>query len=187
MFHDILFAFWFLLPVAAANVAPILSNKIPLVNRWKAPIDGGRTYLGKDLLGPHKTWRGLVAGIIAATLVLWVQQLLIAQGYFTATDGLVKNVDYAGLPTLLLGPLFAIGGLGGDAIESFFKRRRGIQSGGSWLFFDQLDYIVGGILVSLLFVTLQPVLYVWMIAVWFVMHLLGSYVGYLTGFKDKPI
>jgi len=83
--------------------------------------------------------------------------------------------------------LFAIGALGGDAIESFFKRQRNIKSGGSWVPFDQLDYIIGSVLVSLFFVILTPMQYVWIFIVWFILHLLASYLGYLVGLKKDPI
>jgi len=185
MAQDILFAIWFLLPAAVANMVPIFAAAIPVLKKYDAPIDGGKTWRGHELLGPHKTWRGIIAGVIFATLVLWVQQLLAAN--FAWTDLVTDSVDYAALPVLILGPLFAIGALGGDAIESFFKRQRNIKSGGSWVPFDQLDYIIGSVLVSLFFVILTPMQYVWIFIVWFILHLLASYLGYLVGLKKDPI
>jgi len=185
MAQDILFAIWFLLPAAVANMVPIFAAAITVLKKYDAPIDGGKTWRGHELLGPHKTWRGIIAGVIFATLVLWVQQLLAAN--FAWTDFVTDSVDYAALPVLILGPLFAIGALGGDAIESFFKRQRNIKSGGSWVPFDQLDYIIGSVLVSLFFVILTPMQYVWIFIVWFILHLLASYLGYLVGLKKDPI
>lgn len=185
MLHDIALAFWFLLPAAIANAAPVFGTVIPFVKHWNAPIDGGRSFRGERIFGAHKTWRGLISGIIAATLVLWLQQLLVEHTAWA--QYLAGPVDYAALPILLLGPLFAIGALGGDAIESFFKRQRGIKSGGTWIPFDQIDYIIGAILVSLPFVILSIPQYIWMLIVWFVMHLLFSYTGWLMGLKKQPI
>jgi CDP-2,3-bis-(O-geranylgeranyl)-sn-glycerol synthase len=185
MYHDILLALWFLLPAAAANVAPILSAALPFLKHWNAPIDGGKTFRGKEVLGTHKTWRGLISGMVVATLVLWIQQLLVGQTEWA--QFVAHTVNYASLPTLLLGPLFALGALGGDALESFFKRQRGIKSGGTWVPFDQLDYVVGGLIVSLPFVILSPLQYLWAVAVWFLMHLFASYIGWLVGLKKQPI
>jgi CDP-2,3-bis-(O-geranylgeranyl)-sn-glycerol synthase len=185
MLDDILFAIWFLLPAAAANMIPIFAAAIPALKKYDAPIDGGRTWKGRELLGPHKTWRGIIAGVIIATIVLWLQQLAVAE--FSWAQYVANGVNYAALPTLILGPLFAIGALGGDALESFFKRRRNIKSGGSWVPFDQLDYILGSIFISLFFVILTPMQYVWLIIVWFIAHLGASYVGYLLGLKKSPI
>lgn len=185
MLQDILFALWFLLPAAAANAIPVFVAKIPVLDKLDAPIDAGKTWHGHAILGPHKTWRGIIAGIIIATFVLWIQQIAVAN--YDWASYMADGVDYAALPTLILGPLFAIGALGGDAIESFFKRRLNIKSGGSWVPFDQLDYIIGSVLVTLFFVILTPMQYVWIFIVWFIMHLLGSYIGYLIGVKDDPI
>ncbi len=185
MFQDILFALWFLLPAAIANTVPVFAAKIPLLDKLDAPIDGGKKWHGNDVLGPHKTWRGIIAGIIAATFVLWLQQILAANYDWAAY--VANGVNYSALPTLILGPLFAIGALGGDAVESFFKRRLNIKSGGSWVPFDQLDYIIGSVLVTLFFVILTPMQYVWIFIVWFVAHILATYIGYKLGLKDDPI
>ena len=185
MLQDILFAIWFLLPAAAANASPIFSAKIPFLKKFDAPIDGGEKINGHRIFGSHKTWRGIISGIVVATAVLALQQLLFAHfGWVRFVSG---GVDYASLPTLLLGPLFAIGALGGDAIESFFKRQRGIKSGGTWVPFDQLDYIIGSVIVSLFFVILTPVQYILMFVIWFLGHILATYVGYKLGLKDDPI
>lgn len=183
MINDLLTAVWFLLPAAIANAAPIIAAKIPAFQRFDAPVDGGKQLGGQDVFGSHKTWRGFVAGIIASTGVLYLQQLLV-----TGTDWFGSiDIDYAALPVLILGPAFAIGALGGDLIESFAKRRVGIGSGKPWLFFDQLDYVIGSVLVSLFFVILTPMQYVWIFIVWFSIHLIASYIGYRIGLKSEPI
>ena len=185
MLQDLLFAIWFLLPSAIANATPIFAAAIPGLKKFDAPIDGGKTWHGHALLGPHKTWRGIIAGIITATLVLWAQ-VVLANNYSWASY-LAGGVDYNTLPILILGPLFAIGALGGDAVESFFKRQKNIKSGGAWIPFDQLDYIIGSVLVSLFFVILTPVQYMFIFIVWFVMHIIASFIGYKLGLKKDPI
>lgn len=185
MIQDILFAMWFLLPAALSNSAPVFAAAIPGLKKFNAPIDGGRKIGGHDILGPHKTWRGIIAGIVVSTFVLWLQQLLAAN--FEWAQFITGEVNYASLPVLLLGPAFAIGALGGDAIESFFKRRIGIKSGKSWLPFDQLDYIIGSVLISMLFVVVSPMQYLWMFIIWFGVHLVASFVGYKLGLKKEPI
>lgn len=185
MIRDLVFAIWFLLPAAAANAAPVFAAAIPFLKKLDMPIDGGKLWHGNKILGPHKTWRGFVAGIVVSTVVLWIQVLLV--GNVSWARYLAAGVDYTHLPVLVLGPLFAVGALGGDAIESFFKRRLNIRSGGAWVPFDQLDYIIGSVIVSLFFVILSPSQYVWIFIVWFVMHLAASYIGYKFGLKKEPI
>jgi CDP-2,3-bis-(O-geranylgeranyl)-sn-glycerol synthase len=185
MFCDLLLALWFLLPAACANMAPVLSNKLPLVGRWQAPIDFGREFRGHRVFGSHKTWRGLASGMLLATLIFWLQQMAV--NHTVWGQYMAHGVSYAHLPTLLLGPAFGLGALGGDAIESFFKRQRGIASGNAWVPFDQIDYIVGSILLSLPFVVLPAVTYAYIFVIWFGIHLAASYTGYELGLKERPI
>jgi CDP-2,3-bis-(O-geranylgeranyl)-sn-glycerol synthase len=185
MIHAVLLALWFLLPAACANVAPILAAAMPGLKHWNTPIDGGHRFRGKAIFGEHKTWRGILSGMIVATIVLWLEQLLVTHTAWAKT--IAGDVPYAHLPTLVLGPLFGIGALGGDAIKSFFKRQFGKKPGDSWLPFDQLDYIIGSVLVSLPFVILSLKEYVWIFFIWFVVHLVASYTGWLLKLKERPI
>ncbi len=185
MIHTVLFAGWFLLPAALANVVPVISNKLPGLKHWHTPLDFDKTWRGKRIFGAHKTWRGLASGIVVAALTFALQQYAVRHTTWAA--GIVNHTAYAQLPILLLGALFGIGALGGDAVESFFKRRRDIASGHSWLLFDQTDYVVGGILVSLPFIILPLAYYLTMLIFWLIIHLLGSYVGYKIGLKERPI
>ncbi len=185
MLDDIFFSLWFFLPAGVANGVPVLAAQIPGLKRWDAPMDFGLKFRGRRLLGAHKTWRGLLSGIVAATLVLWLEQLAVVHIDWIAE--LTDQVNYAELPVLALGPLFALGALGGDAIESFFKRQRGVRPGHGWFPFDQLDYIIGGAIATMPFVTLAVTQYIWIIFLWLFVHMLFSYLGYLAGWKERPI
>jgi CDP-2,3-bis-(O-geranylgeranyl)-sn-glycerol synthase len=185
MIDDIVFALWFFLPAGMANMIPIPISKIPALKRFDAPIDFGRTFRGKRIFGAHKTWRGLAVGVIAATLTLWLQQYLV--GTFDWFGSFADEVDYASLPTLLMGALFGIGALGGDAIESFFKRQFNIAPGHGWFPFDQTDYIIGGAIATMPFVALSLGQYAWLIVVWLVVHVVSTVIGYYIGMKERPI
>ena len=185
MLHDALFAFWFMLPAAIANGAPIIASRLPKFRDWNARLDFGKTIHGRPIFGSHKTWRGIISGMLLSTLVLWLQQL--AAAHIPATSPFTDGIDYSQLPTLLLGPLFGLGALGGDAIESFFKRRHGTADGQAWVPFDQLDYIIGAVVVSLPFVVLSIRQYVLLFIIWFGMHFAATYVGWKVGLKERPI
>lgn len=185
MLNDILFALWFFLPAGVANVTPILAIKAPLLKKWNTPIDLNKSWRGRRLLGNHKTWRGIVTGAIAAILVVWLQVWLF-QNYEWARD-VSAELNYRDIPVLGLGLALGIGALGGDALKSFFKRRMEVNDGHTWFPFDQLDYVVGGLLLSSLVVDLTFSHYAWVIAVWFGMHLLFSYIGFLLKLKESPI
>lgn len=185
MIDDILFAFWFMLPAFIANGAPLLAARMPGIDRWNARLDFGKRFHGRPLLGSHKTWRGLLSGMVISTFVLWLQQ--VAAANFGFAEAFTGGLKYADFPTLILGPLFGFGALGGDALASFFKRRRGVGSGKSWIPFDQIDYIIGAVIVSLPFVVLSVRQYILIFIIWFLMHLAGTYVGWRIGIKDRPI
>jgi len=184
MIDDILFALWFFLPAGMANVTPVILAKAPVLKHWNAPIDMGRSWRGKRIFGDHKTWRGLATGIIAGTLVLWLQVALFESGGWVQA---FSPLNYSEVSILGLGILLSFGALSGDAGKSFFKRRANVPSGRSWFPFDQLDYIAGGLLLSTLVVQLSFAEYAWIVLIWFGLHLISSYLGYLLKFKDHPI
>lgn len=167
-------AFWFFLPAGMSNMAPVLGNKIPGWNQWKTPLDLGHTYKGQRIFGTNKSWRGLVSGVLLSSLLGWL--------IFPHLDIHLSFGNF-----ILLGGASGAGALIGDAVESFFKRQAGVKPGHSWFPFDQLDYIVGGILFSLPFIRLQLIDYLLIVVWYFGLHLLSSYVGFRLGFKEKPI
>ena len=53
---------YFFVPAYVANMSPVVvRNRFPSL---AAPIDGGLSWRGRRLLGDHKTWRGLLVGIV---------------------------------------------------------------------------------------------------------------------------
>ncbi len=104
-----------LLVLVAAHGAPILAAWL-LGGHLDAPLDGGRSFLdGRPLLGPRKTWRGLVAALLAATALA---PLL----------GLHPSIG------ILIGLLAMLG----DACTSFLKRRLALAPSGCAPLLDQL-------------------------------------------------
>ena len=181
---DILFALWFFLPAGLANATPIFTAKIPLLSRFNQPVDFGREYKGQKIFGPHKTIRGFISGIAVGSLI-FALQVYLYNNYDWAVQ-LSDGLDYSKLP-LISGFLLGFGALFGDLIKSFFKRQLKIASGEAWAPFDQLDYIIGGLYFSLFVVWLEPFDYLIIAAVWFLLHLFSSYIGYLLKLKKDPI
>ena len=184
MTKELLFALWFFLPAGYANATPIVAAKLPLLKRWNTPLDCGLTFRGKRVFGDSKTWRGLTCAAIVALLVFAIQRQLAAHlGSFSVY---LQAIDYAHL-SLILGLLLGLGALLGDAVESFFKRQCGIAPGQSWFPFDQVDYIIGACLLAAAIVVLPFKLYVWIVAMWLLLHLVFTYIGYRLHLKEAPI
>lgn len=182
---ELLFALWFFLPAGLANAAPVFMSKVPGLRKLNAPMDFGRSYRGKRIFGDNKTWRGLISGTVIATLAVAIQHYLHRN--YAGVRSAIDLVDYCDPLVLLLGPLLGLGALLGDAIESFFKRQSGVKPGHAWFPFDQIDYIIGGLLLSVLVVRLRLIDYAAIGVTWFLMHLIFSYLGYIVGLKSKPI
>lgn len=138
--HFILQALYYFLPAYVSNMVPVVLKHIPLLAQ---PIDGSRTWKGKPLFGPNKTWRGLILGTLAGTLTFTLQQVLYNNPFFNA----LSLFDYSTKP-LMLGFLLASGALLGDLVKSFIKRRLDKAPGSMWFPWDQLDLVIGGLLFS---------------------------------------
>lgn len=185
MMQSFLFALWFFLPAGLANAAPVFASKIPNSDKLALPLDLGKHFRGKRIFGDHKTLRGLLAGIVAAEVTITLQRF--AYAHTTFIKDLSPHVNYAQINTLLLGLLFALGALGFDSIKSFFKRQIGVKPGSTWFPFDQIDYIVGGLLLSALVVNLPHSNYYWIGVIWFLLHPISTVVAWTVGLKDSPI
>lgn len=130
-------ALWALLPAYVPNNAASLFG-------GGRPIDGGRHWGDRRLLGDGKTWRGLAAGVLAGTALA-----LLADATSPAVAGVVLG-DPAALPgfPLRVGVGLAAGAMGGDIAASFVKRRLDRERGRATPGLDQLDFVVGALAVT---------------------------------------
>ena len=138
MTRGILQTLWFFLPAYLANMAPVVARgHFELLDQ---PLDGGRMWRGTRIFGAHKTWRGLVVGVVVGVLTVWLQRAVFEMGWLRELAAIDYDDTTIALP---VGFLLGLGTGVGDAVKSFFKRRVGIAPGGTWLGFDQLDFMVG--------------------------------------------
>ena len=172
--NDYVAAILFFLPAGIANMSPVVANRIPWLNKWSTPIDFGHKRGGQRILGDNKTWRGIVVGTLFGGLTAVVISKLNANTVATVAP-------------FIVGSLLGFGALAGDALESYFKRLRGVKPGDSWFPFDQLDYIVGALVLTYPFVQVPLWAIVTILAVYFIMHIVIVYVFYKLGIRDKPI
>jgi len=160
----LIFSFLFFLPAGIANMTPVFVAKIPLLKDFDYPLDSYQKINGKRIFGDHKTIRGLIFGLILGVIT----SLIIHQ-------------------SILLGFILSLGALGGDSIKSFLKRQVNISEGKSWFPFDQIDYIIGGLICSVLIIKLPFSYYVVIFILYFLLHLIITAIGYLLGFKKEII
>jgi CDP-2,3-bis-(O-geranylgeranyl)-sn-glycerol synthase len=144
----ILQALWLIIPAYIANASAVIVGGGP-------PIDFGHTWKdGRRILGDGKTWRGLLSGsFIGMTSGFG---LVVAADIINSSDyGFLHLSDFGRFP-VMIPIIFSIcfGALSGDIIESFFKRRLGIDRGENWIPFDQIDFILGVLLFSFIVATI---------------------------------
>ena len=181
-------ALWIFLPVLGAPLlhAPVL--RWDLLAALKRPLDGGRTWRGRRILGDNKTWRGalcMTAGVVLATAVLWQWDWWRDQ---------IPDAVSASSP-LLVGLLIGLGTVGGELPNSVIKRRLDIAPGTrrrspggvALALLDQGDLVLG-IWVCLLPIWVMPV---WLAAVAFAavaaIHAVLNVVGYAIGARTAPV
>lgn len=184
MISDALFVLWFFLPAGIANVAPIFAAKLPFLRTFSFPLDFYATFRGKRILGDHKTVRGLLSGILIGILTVYLQIYLYEQVPFVRS---FVSIDYSSINPVLFGLLSSVGALGGDALKSFFKRQLEIPPGKSWFPFDQVDYVIGGMIVTSFYIRLTLLQYLLLFILWSLIHPLASFIGYLLKLRDRPI
>jgi len=159
---------WFMMPAYFANMTPLFVRKLDFLG----------TPINKKLFGSHKTWRGLVLGVVVGTFVFFLQQQM--------NISLLSLFDYSSV-SITLGILLSLGALLGDIVKSYFKRLKGINPGKPWFPFDQIDYSIGAVLLGsiLYFPGLLEAFYI--IVISFVLHIIVNRIGYYLGIRKLKL
>ncbi len=175
-------SFYFMLPAYTANIFPVLSRG--LLKSLSRPVDCGIRLRGKPLFGPHKTIRGVVVGVAAALITFQVQKSIYGIDFFRSisiVDYHSMYISYFLLPGLVLG----CGALLGDMIESMFKRQFSINPGKSWIPFDQIDFIIGALLlISLIYIPSWKVI-VMLLVLTPALHIATNHLAYYLKLKKE--
>ncbi|MDD4161141.1 MAG: CDP-2,3-bis-(O-geranylgeranyl)-sn-glycerol synthase [Methanothrix sp.] len=176
--NALIVAFWLMLPAYIPNNCAALFG-------GGMPLDGGRIFQdGRRTLGDGKTFRGTFAGTVCGILV-----------------GLLQNMvaPVLGLPSFGSGyeQLFillslSLGAMLGDIVAAFFKRRMGLRRGAPLFIIDQLDFVIGAWLLTLLIApdwlmqnfTSSIILIVLIITP--ILHRITNIIGYRMGAKREP-
>ena len=180
---DLLFAIWFFLPAGLANASSLYAVKIPYLKKLSYPLDINKTINGKVIFGKNKTWRGTILAIIVGIVIVALQHFIYPHSAWIRS--ISGPVDYKTINYILLGGLLGGGAILGDIAESFAKRRLVIRPGSTWFPYDQIDYIIGGCLLSLFAIRFNFFRYLLILIVWFFIHLIASYLSLLTGIRNK--
>ena len=123
LFAIIIYSLIYIFPAYVANGAPVIFG-------GGKPLDFGRKFMGKRVLGDSKTIKGAVAGIMAGTII--------------------GIVEYNFFPHMLcISVALALGAISGDALGSFIKRRIDLKPGAILPIFDQYGFLAFALLFAL--------------------------------------
>lgn len=153
-------ALYIILPMYCANGAPVIFG-------GGRPIDLGRNFVdGERLLGDHKTFRGFFSGLIVGVVVGAVCSYLFS-----------RNLMGIAIPA-------SLGALLGDIAGAFIKRRLKIKPGGPLPIVDQLDFVLGAIILVSVFSTISLPVVLILLLVTPPIHLLTNVGAFALGLKD---
>ena len=177
----VLAAVYFMLPAYVANLSGLAFG-------GGTPVDGGKECKdGRRLIGNGVTWKGLQNGTIIGTLVGVVLGIVgTFYGDLSALTGGIIDLHVYGsvFGGLILGFLMAFGALLGDAVGSFLKRRIGLERGAPAPIMDQLDFVIGALVLSLLVVQISWEFFIIIALLSLVLYLGSNTFAYLIGIKD---
>jgi len=154
---------YMMLPAYLANMAP------PFVRYWR----GWNRPISRKWPGEHKTVMGFCSGLIIAVAVTFLQSKLDWRG------GLLPYSRW-----LVLGLAFGFGAMAGDSLKSLLKRSRGIPPGHSWVPMDQLDFVVGALVLVSPWTSLGWPDVAWILAISFVGDVAINHLAYWRGIRD---
>ena len=198
----------FVLPLWFGNAAPTILG-------GGTPIDGGRLWKdGKRILGDGKTIRGfwvaVLIGVIIGVLIAGLITLLLDesmlnlspvdfrleyQKYYTSSV-FYDLLYFLNMPTLLSNPIIlgglsggvmTLGGMTGDMVGSFIKRRSGIPRGKTFVFLDQLGFLVLGMVFVFPIIPWPIEWLLFLVPITFLTHIVANLFGYITGIQDDPL
>lgn len=156
------YVIYFMLPAYLANVSALTFG-------GGKPLDFGREFRdGRRILGDGVTWQGTIIGTAIGTAIGILQGIIAGDIFYGA----------------LLGFSLGLGALLGDAIGSFIKRRINIGRGRPAPILDQLDFVVGALLLSSLVFNPSLELIAMALIISPILHLAANSIGYLLGMKD---
>jgi CDP-2,3-bis-(O-geranylgeranyl)-sn-glycerol synthase len=169
-------ALWAMLPA-------YLPNNVAVVAGGGRPIDGGRTWGDRRLLGDGKTWRGTGIGIGVGVLLAFALNAIRPGDLLGTTLPEFPIATAAALPA---------GAMLGDITASFLKRRTGRERGAAFPVLDQLDFVAGALVLAALAdpawfgdVFTPPVLLA-VVLITPILHLGTNLIAYLLGLNSEP-
>lgn len=135
---------WLITPVLVAGLGQVAILRTGLLGRLAVPLDFGCYWRGKPVLGPRKTWRGVIVMTTLAALTARAQTMAARRSRRLRA---ISPFNYERVNPWLLGAALGLGYCIAELPNSFVKRRLGIPpthtSSRIQYLIDQSDSVIG--------------------------------------------
>ena len=183
----ILVGLYYISPAYIANGLAVIFG------RGGHSIDRGKLFFdGHAIFGEGKTIEGFVGGIITGSIFGTLIYMIISYNLIASqlTSDVLLQVNYL-LDVLLnvntaLAVLLSIGALLGDLVGSFLKRRLNFTRGAPVPLLDQLDFLVGAILLGALVYIPPLIIILSLLEITIILHILSNIIAYELHLKKYP-
>lgn len=168
---------YLMLPAYFANMAPVIIKDS--FKRLAIPLDMNKKLNNNPIFGKNKTVRGFLSGIIFALVVAYIQHFLYNYELFRGWS-LINYHDW-----FRLGFLMGMGAMLGDLGESFIKRRLNLKPGERFIPWDQIDFVIGAILLIYPIVKLTWPKILIIIIGSFILHIIVNHLAFYLKIRDE--
>jgi len=165
--------FIFLSPAFFANSAAVFTSGL-------GPVDRGKMWKGKPILGKNKTTGGVLGATLSGGLLGIVIVLFYPEIFAEKVKPKYDGIDFKWYFGFVLG----FSALIGDAIGSFIKRRIDLKPGGPFPIVDQVGFVVSSFLIISIFASFPLVWFVLLVPAALVLHLVANIFAYKMGWKN---
>lgn len=185
-----------LAPGIFAGIGNMVWCTAPVARTLARPIDGGRTWRGRRLLGDNKTWKGLagmvVLGMVCTVVWGWVcaavPRLESAMYFYRSHD---NTLVYNAVIGLAIGAAYALC----ELPNSFAKRRCGVMPGSGqptgwrlgFVVLDQVDSVIGMVAVVACVHRMSPGFFALYVLVGGLTHVVLNLLLYAVRLRRNPL
>jgi len=158
-------------------MTPPIVKKLGILKLLNKPIDFNKKFLSQPIFGFHKTWRGVIFGIIIGMLVTNFQFWLYQFSFFKK----ISFLDYQKINILFFSFLISFGAILGDLFFAFIKRRLKMEPGKRFLPFDQTNYVISNAFILTPIFKLNVNVWLTLFVLTFFLHIIFNRLGFCLG------
>ncbi len=170
----ILSCLYFFLPAYFTNMTPPLMKRANILNFLDREVDFGKRFLGQPIFGSHKSWRGVILGILVGFSVALIQGYL----YQFSAIKKISLLDYKQINIFLFGFLISASAVFGDLFFAFIKRRLKIEPGAKFIPLDQTNYVIGAAFILTPVFKIEIMVWITLFVLTFLLHIIVNHIGY---------